>query len=78
MADWLCMGWSACQAEIKAGNSNRRIFILHKPVYSKEYSTNFFASASSNFCPIDARARFSGVFALPSVNNRYEAEVCTT
>ena len=31
-ADWLCMGWSVCQAAAKAGNSNRGNFFLHQPV----------------------------------------------
>ena len=26
LADWLCMGWSVCQAAAKAGNSNRGNF----------------------------------------------------
>ena len=32
LADWLCMGWSVCQAAAKAGNSNRGNFFLHQPV----------------------------------------------
>ena len=27
LADWLCMGWSVCQAGAKAGNSNRGKFL---------------------------------------------------
>ena len=32
LADWLCMGWSVCQAAAKAGNSNRGRLFLHQPV----------------------------------------------
>ena len=32
LADWLCMGWSVCQAAAKAGNSNRGKVFLHQPV----------------------------------------------
>ena len=32
LADWLCMGWSVCQAAAKAGNSNRGKVFLHQAV----------------------------------------------
>ena len=32
LADWLCMGWSVCQAAAKEGNSNRGKSFLHQPV----------------------------------------------
>ena len=32
LADWLCMGWSVCQAAAKARNSNRGKVFLHQAV----------------------------------------------
>ena len=36
LADWLCMGWSVCQAAAKAGNSNRGFF-LQQPVELRQH-----------------------------------------